>query len=345
MKNSEHLNVKDLSPGSCINEEVYYLKTMKEKGNGQGYVLVFTDKTGTVQAHLHKETYKEEYISLVGGAVKVGGFVDLQNGGPYIRIFSLEKPAPEEVDNTTLVKSLTKDERNFLRKEMESLIERVEHPGYNALLRFVFRENIINKMAEFPATLVAEACFCGGLLHKTVTVTKMAYEQAKIFDGFRTEIFNGIPEIDYSLLVSAGLLHAIGKIREYAQTIPFQKTELGYYQGPRELTMQTIVACENRMKVEIADTPEITPLEHARLSSAILSMYREQGMHTITREGTILSAANNQYRSMDSHVSAQLLAVEQGAMAGFVYDTRFGGYVEVSRDSEPRDNNGGEKNA
>ena len=315
--------LNDIIPGDFIKDGIFHLKKLRAAGNF-GYNLDLMDSSGQATAYLLPETFKEEYYSYIGKAIKIDGFVDFQNAKPVIKITKISTATAGEYDSCELVKALSQEEQQALISTLQELINCVKHKGYKALLKFIFNTSTIKKLSTLPATLNADASFCGGLLHKTVVVTKSAYVQAQLLDQCRVSLYNDIPETDYELLITAGLLHLMGKIREYTDEFPFKKTEIGFLQGTHEITMQTICACEKKL----SEDEQITDLEHARLSSVILALYTEKGMRIISREGLMLNNAQNLYELQDKQLIAQQEVAGLSTDAAFVYNVKYGGYVE-----------------
>lgn len=324
------IEIVKLLPGENVTG-TYLMKKLEERN--ETYFFTFEDSTGSASASLYKEFVPKNIGNWLNTPVKVTGFVDLANGKPHIKIITIEQPTKEELSQVSLVKGLTETETCHLYNEIRELIAKVNHIGYRELLNMTLKDCFIKQMAERPASLSAEATFAGGLLYKTVIITKIAFEQAKIYDNFSLGIYQNGQVVDTDLLLTAGLLHGIGKIREYTSEIPFKKTELGYLQGPRELTMQTILACRRSLRengIEISDE------EHARLSSVITSTYHENGLHSVTLEGTLLNSANLAFKKTEAHM-ASIADAKQRNVSGFVYSYKHGGYIQVTNEESTED--------
>lgn len=325
------VEIAKLIPGEDV-IGIYILKKLEERN--ETYFLVFEDSTGSVSASLYKEYVPKSISEWLNTPVKVRGFIDLSHGKPHIKIITMAQPSKEELSQVSLTKGLAEAEYSHLCDELNSLISNVGHVGYRELLNMTLKDCFVKKMADRPASLSAEASFVGGLLYKTVMITMIAFEQAKMYDNFSLSIYRNGQMVDTDLLLTAGLLHGIGKIREYTADAPFEKTELGYLQGPRELTMQTILACRRSLR---ENGIEITDEEHARLSSVITSVYHENGLHSITLEGTLLNAANLAFKKTDTHISS-IADAKQRNVSGFVYSHKHSGYIQVAKEKEAADN-------
>jgi 3'-5' exoribonuclease len=123
---------------------------------------------------------------------------------------------------------------------LEHLAREVYDPGYKALLdrlladrelRAGLRRAPCSLPSSGPARSSVHHAFLGGLLEHTVAVATMAVELCAVH-----------PRLDRDLLLSAALVHDLGKTREYAYGAEITRTEEGRMLGHVELGLRLIAA-------------------------------------------------------------------------------------------------------
>ena len=105
---------------------------------------------------------------------------------------------------------------DFLESKFLDLIADISHQPLQKFLNNVFFErNLWDKFKIWPAAVSLHHAYTGGLLEHSVSVALGAKNMAAHYSDFK------IP-VDSDLLIAGALLHDIGKIEAYKNTIPPQ---------------------------------------------------------------------------------------------------------------------------
>jgi 3'-5' exoribonuclease len=174
-------------------------RDLRAARNGDAYlVLEFSDRTGTVPGVMFRPG-PDEWSLPIGTVARVRGTVTTYRGTRRISVESLCPSA--EYDRDDLMPSGARSPEE-LQSAFRSLVGGVRDRGLKAVLEQVF---------EFED---------GGLLEHTVSVASLCRVLASRYDG-----------LDGDLLVTAALLHDIGKIDELRCDVSVDYTDAGRLLG------------------------------------------------------------------------------------------------------------------
>lgn len=187
--------------------EIYLCKkrTSGVAKNGRAFEsLTLMDKTGTIDAKIWDldsggiGDYDElDFIAVTGN-------ISTYNGYLQFNIQRLRKANPNEYDPTEYVPSSEKN-INDMYKELTDIIDTVACPYYKKLLKHFIVEDS-KQVEDFKRHSAAKSVhhgFAGGLLEHTLSVTKNCLFFAERY-----------PFLKKDLLISAAILHDIGKLNE-----------------------------------------------------------------------------------------------------------------------------------
>lgn len=125
----------------------------------------------------------------------------------------------------------------------------------NILNSFFIQDAEFIKQFKFsPAAMHLHQNYLGGLLEHTLNVTSICKTISEIY-----------PELDYDLLVTASLLHDIGKIKEFDVTTSIDVSEEGMLKGHITIGNELLVE-----KMKALNTPNLIAL---KLSHMMLSQH------------------------------------------------------------------------
>lgn len=218
---------KEVTYGTILNEEVFVVKSLYEKA---GYLCVLlSDRTGVVESVVKKSVsdISSVLLSNIGNVVSVSGVVlsTVKEGDnvPQLRISGCtvaDSFRPEEVYD-----GISEETAKKHIAEIKRLIGMVTHPGYHALLEACLTEDALAKLATYPATHDFYGKYRGGALIATSAITNMVGNSGASY----VRLGNGITTHDlcWDLLVTAALLHQVGKLRFFDECDPFKKTISG----------------------------------------------------------------------------------------------------------------------
>ncbi len=192
--------VKKIENETFLVSEKHILKAR----NGDEYVgLKLKDRSGIIDAKIWNNLIHLKDRFEAGDFVKISGESNYYNENWQVIIKDIERLDESEVDKRVFLPSTQKD-LDKLQQELLGLIDSVKHPGLKKLLEDIFTdEKFFDLFIHAPAAKSMHHAYVGGLLEHTVSVARLA-----------SIISEGYKEIDRDLIVTAALLHDIGKVYE-----------------------------------------------------------------------------------------------------------------------------------
>ncbi len=198
--------IKDLSEGSALND-IYLIKHMQNAvtKNGKPYVnLILQDKTGTVDGKIWEvnspgiEDFSEKDY------VFIGGDVTSFNNALQANVKRARKASEGDYDPADYLPVSDKDIEEMY-KELLSIIDTIKEPHLKELLESFFKndEKFKKRFCFHSAAKSVHHGFVGGLLEHSLSVTKVCDFFSKNY-----------PFLDRDLLLTAAILHDIGKLNE-----------------------------------------------------------------------------------------------------------------------------------
>jgi 3'-5' exoribonuclease len=233
--------------------------------------LELVDPTGRIQARVWDDVELIDPRFASGDAVRVLGRVERFRDRLQLDVRAVERV---EVDPAELAPAARRDVAE-LEGFLEFLAEEVSHAGLAALLRrFLHDETLRERLRRLPATADGHHAYAGGLLEHTVGVATLAREAAQLH-----------PRLRRDLLITAALLHDVGRARELDRGPAFAPTAEGRLLGHVHLGMRMIEERAGRLEAALlaevlhavavhhdaraARTAEAAVLCHANLLDAV----------------------------------------------------------------------------
>lgn len=189
----------DIEPGNIFTDDFIIRKITKKRKTAE--LTLEKDGTeirGIVKSNLDLflRSYKEEDHIICQGKVRKRGD-ELHLDIAQLRRYDLGEDAPQP--DFDFQKYLTR---------FEEIVNSVEDPDYKMILEAFFQEEQIKEQfLEAPAARGNHHAYSSGLLQHTVETTDVAISIAQYYG-----------DVDTDLLVTACLLHDIGKLRSYEMT-------------------------------------------------------------------------------------------------------------------------------
>lgn len=196
----------ELRNGDSVKEQfILARKTLKEKKDGGAYALVdLSDCSGVIEGILWDNVVEQLNELSAGDFVFVSGTVNEYNERLQVVVSSLTR-----IDETDI------DPKDFLprcREDIDKVMAEIQ--VYRKRIKNVHLKKLIDSFfedAEFvrdfrlapAAKRVHHACL-GGLALHTLTILKLIMHVQTVYDF-----------LDIDLLLTAGLLHDVGKVDEY----------------------------------------------------------------------------------------------------------------------------------
>ncbi len=221
----KHIPIDQLRPTSQA-ESVYLVQELelKTKRNGDPFAsLTLVDATGSIQAVMWDNlgAILNREVS-VNDFAHVAGEISTFNNKLQLVLRKIAKVADEHVDFSRFV-PVTPYDRAELERQFDARIAEVTNPDCRRLLDYLFGDGPRSVRAEFlaaPAAVRVHQAYVGGLVEHTLAVVRNALLLARHYQPY-----------DHDLLITGGLLHDLGKIREYEWTRVIRYTDEGRLVG------------------------------------------------------------------------------------------------------------------
>ncbi|MBQ1880545.1 MAG: HD domain-containing protein [Lachnospiraceae bacterium] len=173
--------------------------------NGKEYMsLTLMDKTANTDAKIW-----EPNSDAIGDFdeldyIDVQGDVTVFNGAIQVNIRRLRRADDGEYDPSDYLPMSPYDAEGMYT-QLKNVVETVKNPFLNRLLKSFFVEDaaFVDSFRKNSAAKTVHHGFVGGLIQHTLAVTRLCKFYTKAY-----------PVLDHDLLISAALLHDIGKVRE-----------------------------------------------------------------------------------------------------------------------------------
>jgi 3'-5' exoribonuclease len=247
--------VVDLIPGSRVEGRFLVVRKELRQGGRAGHFLDLTlsDSTGRVTARVwdNASTIAEQFDQ--GDVVQVAGAAETYRDELQLRLEEVRALRPDEIDATDFLPS-TKKDLAAMESGLAATVKSVSDPHLRELLMSFFGDaEFRNRFFTAPGAKALHHAYIGGLCEHTTEVVEICEKVAELF-----------PDLDRDLLVTAAILHDIGKTEELTWATGFGYSDVGNLLGHLVLG--------DRMVRNRADAIEGFPEElKMRLSHMILS--------------------------------------------------------------------------
>lgn len=200
--------------------------------------LELVDRSGRIEARVWSDVELLDSRFGEGDAVRVLGRVDRFRDRLQLEVRAIE-PA-EGQDPAELVPAIRRD-ADELDGFLEFLAGEITHPGLRATAdRVVNDAGLRASMRRLPATLEGHHAYAGGLLEHTVGVATICRETAQLH-----------PRLRFDLLITAALLHDVGRTAELSRGPVFRQTDEGRLLGHVHLGLRLIEARAAALEAEV----------------------------------------------------------------------------------------------
>ncbi|UCD06053.1 MAG: HD domain-containing protein [candidate division WOR-3 bacterium] len=196
--------VDELKAGQSV-KEIFVLgkKIVKDKKDGGVYaILEFSDRTGTIDGISWDGDSLGEVTA--GDFVFVTGNVTEYSGRLQVVVNSMSQVEDGEVDATDFLPTYLGD-INSVMKALQEFRTSVRDKNLRQLLDSFFDDNefmILFRLA--PAAKRVHHAYLGGLAVHTLSVLRLLRSMQSVYEFLNAD-----------LLITAGILHDVGKIEEY----------------------------------------------------------------------------------------------------------------------------------
>ena len=227
-------------------EGVYAVARKQRRTTRKGatyLALELVDPTGRIEGRIWNDVELLDGRFAEGDAVRVLGRVERFDDRLQLEIRSVEAA---DADPAGLAPRLRRD-ADELDGFLEFLAAELAHPGLRAVVgRFLGDAEIRTALRELPAAETHHS-YAGGLLEHTVAVAMLVRETAQLHQRLRGD-----------LLLSAALLHDVGRVRELGRGPSFRPTDEGRLLGHVHLGLRLV-----EERADGLDAPVRAELLHA----------------------------------------------------------------------------------
>ncbi len=229
-------------------------KELRQGGrSGQFLNLTLCDSTGSIPARIWDNAAQVAAQFSQGDVVQVTGTAEDYRGETQLRIVNIRALPREKADPSDYLPR-TKKDIGEMEQRLAETVKSVGDEHLRELLLTIFRdEEFRKKFITAPGAKSLHHAYIGGLLEHTVEVLALCEKTAEVF-----------PQLNRDLLISAAILHDIGKIDELTWDTGFDYSDDGKLLGHLVLGERRVRALAD----QIPGFPEETKL---LLSHLILS--------------------------------------------------------------------------
>jgi len=213
-------------------------KEVRSTKEGKPYLrLELGDRSGTIEARMwdqidaiSKEVDREDIV-------KVQGRVEIYRGKPQLSVQQMRKAKPDEVDLADFLPS-TKEDVEKLYKQLVAEAASIKNPWLNKLNTEILNDpKISTRYKRAPAAKVMHHAYLGGLLEHVIGLCGLAHQIAAHY-----------PELDLDLLLTAAILHDVGKLDELCYDRAIGYTSEGQLLGHIVMEIETVANAINKIE-------------------------------------------------------------------------------------------------
>jgi 3'-5' exoribonuclease len=297
---TRRVSVCDLRAGTTV-EGVYLLASKETRSTKAGkpfFKLKVSDRGGTVDCTVW-EVQAMDAALRTGDLVAVSARVTDYQGKPQLeatRVAAAPAGSAEARDFMPCTYRDVDELKGFLQFHIDSVHDR----DYAALLRAVFGDaELFRLFTTAPAAKLYHHAYLGGLMEHTVAVADMCEFVGQQYG-----------RIDRDLLLTAALLHDVGKTRELAFETTIDFTDAGRFLGH---VIQGVTLVSDKVK----ELPSFPEAKLQLLLHCIVSHHGELEWGSPKRPATIEALILHHVDNLDAKVKGFLEIVEGSRDAGW----------------------------
>jgi 3'-5' exoribonuclease len=202
-------------------------RRLTTRGGKPYLALELVDASGRIEGRIWDDVELLDRRFEEGDAIRVLGRVERFDGRLQLQVRTIE---PSEADPAELAPAMRRD-ADELQGFIEFLAAELAHPALGALVTSILSDpEVRDGMRLLPAAGAdGHHGYAGGLLEHTVGVATLCRETAQLH-----------PRLRGDLLLSAALLHDVGRVRELGRGPAFRPTPEGALLGHVQLGVRLV---------------------------------------------------------------------------------------------------------
>lgn len=217
------LSVASLGKGDRLDGAVLLVEAsnFKQTRDGKYFIqMSLRDRTGSVRA-VRWEASQDLYRSFgEGDFIRLTGRVEEFQQNPQVVVDAIEKVSPETVSADDFLPASSRPVEE-MERELEEYVASLQDPHLRDLATlFLQDEEIRGRLRRCPAGKTLHHAYVGGLLEHILSLMGAARLLARNY-----------PRLSSDLLVTAALLHDIGKLHELVYASSFGYSDRGQLVG------------------------------------------------------------------------------------------------------------------
>ena len=205
-------------------------KEIRNTNTGKPYLrMELGDRSGKVEARMWEqfETCAKEVAR--DDFVKVQARVEIYRGRPQLSLLQFRRAKPEEIEIADFLPQ-TKQDVAAMYKQLFTYADGMKNPWLQQLVKNILGNPEIElRYKRAPAAKTMHHAYIGGLLEHVVGLCGLAKQFAAHY-----------PELDEDLLLTAAMLHDVGKLQELCYERAIGYTTEGQLLGHIVMELETV---------------------------------------------------------------------------------------------------------
>ena len=212
-------------------------KELRNTREGKAYLrLELGDRSGTIEARMWDQFEAAARDINRDDFVKVQGRVELYKNRPQLAVLQVRLAKPEEIELADYLPH-TKCDVETMYAELRRYAESIENPWLKKLVISIVSDPEITRCYKrAPAAKTMHHAYLGGLLEHVVSLCEMSRHVAAHY-----------PELDVDLLLTAAILHDVGKLDELCYERAIGYTTQGQLLGHIVMELETVSKAMDRI--------------------------------------------------------------------------------------------------
>jgi 3'-5' exoribonuclease len=215
--------------------------------------LELRDRTGAIPARIFRDADVAAARFERGDLVRVAGRVERFREELQVDVRAIAAARPDEADPAAFLPTAYRDLEE-LDGFLEHLAREVHDPGYRGLLEALLGDEELRRAWRMaPCSRNGHHAYLGGLLEHTVAVATLAQEACLLH-----------VKLNSDLLITAAIVHDLGKTQEYTYGAEIGLSEAGRLLGHVELGLRLLD--ERAARIPALDADRRLALAHCVLT-------------------------------------------------------------------------------